>query len=98
MSPMVKRIAKRVGNGGGPGLKFCEWIRFARAKFFGDTIGTHGAPFVMIAFKPDFEQVIELAIFRDVARREMAMIVKDGLFLGKSVIKTFGGTSLEEKI
>jgi hypothetical protein len=52
----------------------------------------------MIALEPDFGQVAELAIFGDVARGQMAVVIKDRLFFGESVIETFGCAGLEEKI
>ena len=95
---MIERIAQRMRHGCGPGLKFLEGLGVAGDKALGDAIGAHGAPFVMVAFEPDFEEVVKLAVFRDVARRKMAVIIKDRLFFGKLMIEPSGGSGLQEKI
>src|SRR5260370_38392466 len=98
MGPVVEWIAEGMWNCRGPGLKFCEWIGITSAKLFGDAIGTHRAPFVMIAFEPNLGQVIELPILGNFAWRQMAMIIKNRLFLSEGVIKAFRSAILEREV
>src|SRR5262249_26212560 len=66
--PVVKWIAKRVGDGGSPSLEFGEGLGVAGAKAFSYAVGAHGPPFVMVTFQPNLEEVTELPVFSDVAR------------------------------
>src|ERR1051326_317585 len=91
MGPMVKRVAERVRYRPSPGEKLLARRRIARAEAFLDAVGSHGAPFIMIAFKPDLEQIREPAVLRDVARREMAVIIEDRFGGRVVVIQTAGG-------
>src|SRR4029079_10618601 len=77
---------------------FCEGIGVAGAEFFSHAVGTHRAPFVVVAFKPDFKEVVEPAIFRDVLRRKMAMVVQDRLVFRVGVIQPSGGAGAQEEI
>jgi len=52
----------------------------------------------MVALKPDFEKVVELAIFSNVLWREMAMIGKYWLVLRELVIEASGGAGAEQEI
>ena len=78
MGPMVERIAEAMGDGGSPGKEFVVGGGVTSAKGFGDTVGAHGTPLVVIAFEPDLEEVAELAIGGDVRGREMGMEIEDG--------------------
>ena len=98
MRPVIERIAERVRHGGGPGLELVEGIGIARAKTFRDAVGPHGAPFVVIAFEPDFKQIFELAVRRDVARRNVAVVIENRLGLGVFVVKLAGRLGAQQKI
>ena len=98
MRPVIERIAERVRHGGRPGFELVKWTGAARAKTFRDAVGAHGAPFVMVAFQPDFKKVFELAVGGDVARRNVAMVVKNRLVLGVLVVKFAGRFGAQQKI
>jgi len=95
---MVERIAETVGNGGSPSEKFIVGGSVAGAEGFGDTVGSHSAPLVVIAFEPDLEEVAELAIGGDVRCGKMRMEIEDGERSGKFVVEMAGGGSVEEEV
>jgi hypothetical protein len=90
MRPVIERIAQRVRHGGGPGLKLCERLGVAGAELFRHAVGAHRAPLVVIALEPDLEQVAELAVLGDVARREVIVVIQNRLGLGELMIQTGG--------
>ena len=99
VGPMEERVAQSVGHGGGPGLELLA----GRAFLAGDeplrhAVGPHGAPFVMVAFQPGFVQVFEAAVFRQVARGKMTMIINDRLGRGRAVEKLAGDRVGEQKV
>ena len=98
MRPVIKRIAKRVRHGGGPGLEFLKRRGVAGAKAFGHAVETHGAPFVVITFKPDFEKILEPAVFRDFPRREMTVIIQNRLVFGEPMVEPACRACLQQKI
>ncbi len=55
MSPMIKGIAQGVGNGAGPSQEFFVRGGITGDVSFGDAIGTHGTPLVVVAFEPDLK-------------------------------------------
>ena len=65
---------------------------------FADAVGPHGAPFVVVAFQPDFEQIPKAAVGRHVLRRQVAMIVEDGLIFGIFDDRAAAPSWCEEKI
>lgn len=82
MGPMVERIAQSAGHGRCPGQEFFIGRGIARAVAFGNSVGTHRAPFVVIALEPNLEEVAEAAIGGDILRREMAVIIENRLVCG----------------
>ena len=70
----------------------------ASAEFFRHSVAAHGAPFVMVTFQPNLKQVVELAVFRNVLRGNMAVIVENRLVFGVFVIKLARGLRAEQKI
>ena len=95
---MIERISQRLGNDFGPGVEFFARRRVAGAKPFGNARRTHRAPFVVVAFEPDFPQIGKLPITRDVARRQMVVIIENRLVFGVFVKKTARGVALQEEI
>ncbi len=98
MRPVIERISEALRDRGGPGEEFVVGRSFAGAKSFGDTVGTHGAPFVVITLQPDLEEIAKLPVGGDVRRGEMGVEIKDGLAGGKFVVETAGGSVLEQEI
>ncbi len=72
-------ISQGEGNGACPGQEFFVGWRVAGAGAFGDSIGAHRSPFVMVALESDFEQVVELTIVRDVSGGQVRVIVHNRL-------------------
>src|SRR4051812_12293524 len=95
---MVQRIAEGMRDSRGPRLEFLERLGVSGDKPLGHAISPHGAPFVVIAFEPNLEQVVEPAIFCQVARRQVAMVIKNGLLFSELMIKASGGSCLQQKI
>ena len=96
--PVIERIAQRRGYGLGPGLELVKRSCIPGALAFVDIVGSHGAPLVMVAFQPDFGQVSELVVFSDVARREVAVVIEDGLALGVGVKEVPRGAVGKQKV
>ena len=96
--PMVERVAQGVRHGCGPGLELVKRAGGAGAKVFRHAVGPHGAPFVMVAFKPDFKKIFEPAVFRDVAWRNVAVIIKNRLGFGVFVVEMPRGFRAQQKI
>ena len=98
VGPVVERIAQREGHGGRPSTEFLLGIGVARDEAFVDAVGPHGAPFVVVALQPDFVQVAELPVARDVAGREVAMVVEDRLRRGEGMVETARGGGVKQEI
>ena len=98
VGPVVERVPQRVRNGLGPGEEFLLRGGVAGDEFLGHAVAAHGAPFVMIALEPDLKEVLELAVLRDVARGNMAVVVEDGFRRGVFVIQPAGRLVAEQKI
>ena len=80
MRPVVERIANRLRNGLRPGEELVVIARLAACdQILGHAVRTHRAPLVVIAREPDLEEILELAVVRNLVRRQMAVIVKDRL-------------------
>jgi hypothetical protein len=52
----------------------------------------------MVSLEPDFEEVLELPVLSDVARRKMAVIVEDWFRSRKLVIKSARCVCEKEKV
>ena len=98
MRPVMERISERVRHGGGPGLELLERAGIAGAKPLGHAVVAHGAPFVVIAFQPDFKQVFELPVGCDVARGKVAVIIEDRFGFGVLVVKLARRFRAQQKI
>ena len=97
MGPVIQGVAQAPRHRGGPGLEFLVRLGVAGAEPFRDAVGAHRTPFVVIPLEPDLEQVPERAVARDVARREMIVIVEDRLWRGVLVVQTAGDLAVEQK-
>ena len=96
--PMIQRVAECVRNRFGPGFEFLLRRGVAGDEFFGDAVGAHRPPFVMVAFQPDFKEVFELAVFGNVFRRQMAVIIKNRLVCGVFMVKPARAFGAQQKI
>ena len=89
MAPMVERIADQLGHDTAPGAELIVIGGIAGDVFLRHTAGAHGAPFVMVAVKPDLGDIGIALILSDLARGEMAVIVDDGQIFRIGMIKCF---------
>src|SRR5258705_6836520 len=53
MSPMVERIAKRMGNSARPSTEFFKGSAISGAEFFRYTVSTHGPRLVVVTVQPN---------------------------------------------
>ena len=90
MRPVIERIAQGVGNRCSPRLEFFLRRRIARDASLGNSIRPHRAPLVVIARQPKLGQIRELVVGRDLRRREMIVIIDDGLGRRVTMIKLAG--------
>src|SRR5580704_5144195 len=98
MSPMVKRIAQRVRHGPRPRQKFLIGRGVSGRISFSDAVGAHRPPFVVVALEPNFEEIIEAAIFGDILGNKMAMVIDDRLRGGELIVKSTSSVVREQKI
>ncbi len=98
MRPVVKRVANSVRNRRGPGVKLLTIGRIAGTQALSNTVSTHSAPFVVIAFQPDVIQVVKTVVVRDLLRRQMAVVIEDWLIFGVIMIQTAGKFGIQQKI
>ena len=95
---MVERVADEVRHGFGVGLEFFARAGIAGDEAFGDAEGAQAAPFVVVAFEPDGGKVGELAVRGDVRRRQVAVVVVDGLVFGVVVVEDARGVVVQEEV
>jgi len=98
LRPMKERIAQRARHGAGPSLKLLEVRRVPGAQALGDAVGAHGAPLVVIPIEPNFGDGPKLVVRRHVLRREVAVVVDDGLRPRKGLVQIARGVGFEQKI
>src|SRR5689334_8427251 len=98
MGPVVERVAKRLRDGASPGEKLVSWTDLTCDVALRHPRSPHGTPFVVVPFQPDFRQVTELVVLRDLANREMAMVVEDGLLLRETMKQTGRSLALQQEV
>ena len=96
--PLIKRVAQRVGNSSRPGQEFLVRRGISGDVLLRDAVRPHGAPFVVVTLKPDFEEIRKLAIFSDVAGKKMTVVVEDRLGSGELMIETARHVVREKEI
>ena len=99
---MIERVTKGRWHGSRESQEFLVIAGVACDEVFRNPIGAHRPPFVMISVaalsEPDLSQVFEAPIAGDVSRRDVAMIIEDGLCLSELEIQPFAGAVREQKI
>ena len=98
VGPVVERVAQGVGNGARPGAELLLGRDVAGAIGFVDAVGAHGAPLVVVALQPDFEEVAEAAVGGHVLRRDVAVVVQNRLVFGVFVVEPARGLRGEQEI
>ena len=79
MRPMVQRAADQLRHDLCPFLEFLVLRRVAGDVSLVHAAGTHGAPFVVICRQPELRQIFILLSLRDLAWRQMVVIVVNRL-------------------
>ena len=79
MRPMVQRAADKLRHDLRPLLEFFVLRRVAGDVSLVHAAGTHGAPFVVICRQPELRQIFVLLPLRDLARRQVVVIVVNRL-------------------
>ena len=98
VGPVVERIAQRVRDRPGEGEEFLVGIGIAGAERFRGPVAAHRAPLVVIALQPDLVEVGELPVRRDVGRRQVIVVVEDGLRRREVVVEAPGRLGLEQEM
>ena len=98
MGPVKQGIAERVGHGPGPGPELVERGRGACDQVFGDAVGPHRPPLVVVPLEPGLVEVGEPAILGDVFWRQVAVVVDDRLGGRDAVVQVAGGVAREQEI
>lgn len=88
MGPVKERVADRVWNGRGPGVKLLAVAGVAGTQALSHTVGAHRTPFIVVTLQPDVIQVFETVIFGNLLRRQVAVVVENRLVFGIVMIQT----------
>ena len=91
MAPVVHGVADNLRKSFGEFLEFFPVGSAAGNVIFINAVGTHDAPFIMIARKPDLRDVFEMLVLKNFLGAYVTMIVDYGHFCRKIVIKCFCG-------
>jgi len=98
VGPVVERVAKRPGHGGGPGLELVRIARVPGDQALGDAVGPHGAPLVVIAAQPDVGEVLESPVRGNLGRREVTVVIEDRHPLGEFMVQGFRRRAVQQEI
>ena len=95
---MIYRVAYKARHSVHERFEFLIIARIPGYKALGYTARTHGAPFVVVAIKPDLSYIFELSVLRYVLRAHVAMIIDYRHSRSVVVIKKFGKIAVKQKI
>ena len=96
--PVVERIAQRVRDGLGPGLKFLARRGVAGDEALVDAVGAQRAPFVVVAAEPEFGEIGELVVVRNEVGRQVTVVIVNRLALREAVVELAGLLRGQEEI
>lgn len=96
--PVVEGVAQGVGDGFGPGGEFVFPGGVAGDVGFGDAVGAHGPPFVVVATKPQVADGFIRRVAGDFVDGEVGVVVVDGFVFGELMVKAAGGFGGEEEV
>ncbi len=96
--PVIEGISDTVLNGIGPGQELLIGIAVAGDQGLRDTVGAHGAPFVVVSGQPDLGQVAVAFVFPDLLGIQMVVEVNDRHILCRIVKEIPGSFCLQQKI
>ncbi len=98
VGPIVEGIAEGPGDRFGVGLEFFAGGGVTGDVGFGDAIGPHGAPFVVVVSEPDFGDVVPALVVGHLLGRKMGVVIDDGLICRVLVEKSLCGVGEEEEV
>ena len=98
MSPVVEWVTQSIGDGGGPSVELFAVARVTGDVAFGNAVGTHCPPLVVIVLEPDLGDVFPAVIVMYLVGREVGMIVEDRLFGRGLVVEVACGFVTEKKV
>ena len=98
MGPVIEGVANGAGQNFGPGVKLFPVRGIAGDHSFGSAIGTHGAPFVVVAAQPSLGDVVKLTVLCNLSGIHMAVVIHDGHFGRILMIKSTGRRGRQQKV
>ena len=98
MRPVEHRVADAVFQARGKGQPLVVPARVAADELLIHAVGEHDAPLVVVAAEHQFADVLELIVFVDHARGDVAMIVINRHVFRILVIQLFGHVIFKQKI
>ena len=99
MSPVVERVAESIRNGLRPFLKFLPVGGvLTGAETLIHSVGTHSAPFVVVAHEPDLCDGFETFVLGNHLRNKVAVIIDNRHFSRMIVIQFLCGLCLQQEI
>ena len=99
MGPVVKRVAESIRNGLCPFLELLPvGSVFACAETLVHSVGTHCAPFVVVAHEPDLCDGFETFVLGNHLRNKVAVIIDNRHFSRMIVIQLLCGLCLQQEI
>ena len=96
--PMVERVADAIRDGFGKRPELLPPGRVPGDVPFVNAERAHGSPLIVVAREHDLAHVRKAVVPGDLLRVEMAMVIDDGLALGKGMVERLRGLVLQEKV
>jgi hypothetical protein len=96
--PVVHGVAQAIRHRRGKCLKALPITGRAGAERFADTIAPHGPPLVVITVEPDLREIVPCLVLGYLLRRQVIVVVDDGLVLRVAVIQLNGSRGIKEEV
>ena len=98
MAPMIHGVADQFRHDLRKGTELFAAIGRAGHHVFAYAVGSHQAPLIMIAAQPNLRNIIKFAVFCNVLRADMTMIVNDRHFLSHFMIQLLRCLRSQQKV
>lgn len=98
MGPIVEGIAKSVRDGGCPSIEFLTISGVSGDVAFGDAIGSHCPPLIMVVPEPDIGGILPTMVFANLARGKVSVVVENRLLRCGLMVEMTRRLASEEKI
>jgi hypothetical protein len=95
---VIERIAQQERNGTSPGEEFFIRLGVTGHMRFGNSVGAHDSPFVVVAFETSLKQILEAAVLRDIGRRKVRVVIQNGLLRSVAVIKLLRRLAMQQEV